>query len=94
MKPAGDRDYGTVLWNGCVGKAGFWLSNLSSRNYAEDSVEEESETNEDESEEDDDDGEEEEEEGYEVAGLKCTLYWNERARGLPWGIGQVPILLV
>lgn len=42
------------------------------RNYAEDSVEEESEAGEEETEEEDDDeGEEEEEEDYEVAGPKC-----------------------
>lgn len=45
---------------------------LSSRNYAEDSVEEESEAGQEESEEEDD--EEEEEEDYEVAGLKCMSF--------------------
>lgn len=42
------------------------------RNYAEDSVEEESEAGEEETEEEDDDeAEEEEEDDYEVAGPKC-----------------------
>lgn len=63
--------------------------NLPCRNYAEDSVEEESDAGEEETdEEDDDEGEEEEEEDYEVAGLKRTYFFSPPQVGKPSAGGE------